>query len=59
MNRNTNVLTTVTTHDGRVIVLRHRNSMGGWASALGKAGLTIDDIASTEMGLPESDRVAK
>jgi hypothetical protein len=33
--------------------------MGGWASALGKAGLTIDDIASTEMGLPESDRVAK
>lgn len=59
MTRNANVLTTVTTTDGRIVVLRHRNSLGGWANALDRAGLTIDQVADTQRGLPESDRVAE
>jgi hypothetical protein len=58
MNRNSEVLTTVTLTSGRTMVLRHRNSLGGWANALERAGLTIGEVANTERGLPESDRVA-
>lgn len=59
MNRNTNTNTTVTLTDGRTMVLRHRNSLGGWANALAKAGVTVDQVASTVAGLTDVDRVAK
>jgi hypothetical protein len=56
-NRNANTITTITTTDGRTIVLRHRNSLGGYANALERSGLTADQVADSHRGLPESDRV--
>jgi hypothetical protein len=56
-SRNSNQVTTVLTTDGRTVVLRHRNSLGGWANALERAGLTIGQVADSFPGLPESDRV--
>jgi hypothetical protein len=47
MNSNSNVLTTVTLTTGRVLVLRHRNTVVGWANALERAGLTISQVADT------------
>lgn len=57
MNRNSTTTTTITTTTGRTVVLSHRNSLGGFANALRRAGLTGSDIASSAQGLPESDRV--
>ena len=59
MNTNSNVLTTAHMKDGRTIVLRHRNSLGGWVTALEAAGLNIKDISHLTAGLPESARVAR
>jgi hypothetical protein len=57
MNSNSNVLTTVTLTTGRVLVLRHRNTVVGWANALERAGLTISQVADTTPGLPDTDKV--
>jgi hypothetical protein len=57
MNRNSEVLSTVTTTTGRVVVLRHRNSLGGWANALNRAGLTVTEVAEVTQGLSDADRV--
>jgi len=54
---NRNVITTVVTVDGRTVVIRHRDSLGGWANALARSGLTIAEVAHTHPGLPESDRI--
>lgn len=58
-NRNANTLTTITTTDGRTVVLRHRNSLGGFANDLERAGLTAAQVADSHPGLPESDRVSR
>lgn len=56
-NPNAMVTITATLTDGTEVVIRHRNSLIGWRNALERAGLTIDMIDDTRLGLPESDRV--
>jgi hypothetical protein len=58
MNRNSNTITTAILHDGREVIISHRNSIGGWANAIARRGIAIGDIASVVAGLPESARVA-
>jgi hypothetical protein len=31
--------------------------MGGWANALERAGLTINEVAAARPGLPDTDKV--
>lgn len=57
MNRNSNLVTTVTLRNGQEVTFTHRNSLMGWVNALERLGVDPNEVVSEVAGLPESARV--
>jgi len=57
MNRNSNLLSTVTLTDGTEVTFTHRNTLTGWVNALQRRGVDPRQVVGQVAGLPESARL--